>query len=253
MSGNNLTAVIIEDELPARAALKQELKRHCPNISILGEAGAVQEAVDLIAETDPKLIFLDIKLSNGSGFDVLKQIQYRKHFIVFTTAYSSWAIEAIKFSALDYLLKPIDGSELKSAIDRAIAISAEDTNLKMKALVGNEGAIPTEKKIAFQTSQGVFIYKLSEIIHFEADVNYTRIFSQKGQLLIAKTLKEIEGMVARYGFIRIHQSHLINMGHVSSYQNKAGNFIEMSDGTMLPVSQRRRPAVIEALLNLNNS
>lgn len=252
MSGNNLTAVIIEDELQARSALKQELSRHCPNISILGEAGTVQEATDLINETEPQLIFLDIKLSDGSGFDVLRKVNFRKHFIVFTTAYSNWAIEAIKFSALDYLLKPIDGSELKRTVDRAMTISAEDANLKVKALVGNEGALPAEKKIAFQTSQGVFIYKLSEIVHFEADVNYTRIFSLKGQLLIAKTLKEVEGMVARYGFIRIHQSHLINMAHVSSYQNKAGNFLEMSDGTMLPVSQRRRPTVIEALLNLNN-
>lgn len=248
-----MNAVIIEDELQARSALKQELSRHCPDINIIGEAGNVQDAVDLIVKSEPQLIFLDIKLSNGSGFDVLKRINYKRHLIVFTTAYSNWAIEAIKFSALDYLLKPIDGSELKRAVDRAMSYSTDDMSRKMNALVGNEAAPPSDKKIAFQTSQGVFIYKLSQIIHFEADVNYTRIFSEKGQLLIAKTLKEIERMVARYGFIRIHQSHLINMAHVSSYQNKAGNFIEMSDGTTLPVSQRRRPMVIEALLNLNNS
>jgi len=250
MNGNNLNAVIIEDEPQARSALKHELAQYCSNIQIVGEAGTVKEGTELLNKTSPHLIFLDIKLSDGNGFDLLRNINYKHYHIVFTTAYSNWAIEAIKFSALDYLLKPVDGAELKKAVDRALSYSKEDFARKMNTLMGNESGHSENKKIAFQTSNGVFIYKLSEIIHFDADVNYTRIFSSKGELLIAKTLKEVERMVGHYGFLRIHQSHLINLSHVSSYQNKSGNVIVMSNGTILPVSQRRRPLVIEALLNL---
>lgn len=246
-----MKALIIEDEAQAISALKLELKTHCQNIEVIGEAKSIKEAIEKITLLKPELIFLDIQLSDGLGFEILKIHKENNFKVIFTTAYSQYAIKAIKFSALDYLLKPIDSDELITAVDKASKSSDLTENIKIENFIHNQSENVSRKKIALHNSEGVTIYELESILRCSAESNYTCIYFTNGKkTLFSKTLKEFDDLLSTSGFERIHHSHIINLNHLVSFVNKDGGYVILSDKTTLPVSQRKKSNLIAALNNL---
>jgi len=246
-----IKTLIIEDEAQAISALKAEIAAHCPEIEILGTAGSISEGVDKIRILQPQLIFLDIQLSDGLGFEILNSYKDHDFRIIFTTAYSQYAIKAIRFSALDYLLKPIDSQELIDAVQKAAKSSKSLEIGKMENFIQNRHEDPIRKKVAFQTSEGISIFEISTIIRCSSESNYTGVYFDNGKkILFSKTLKEFEDLLCSNGFERIHHSHLINLNHMTQFVNKDGGYVVLSDRSTLPVSQRKKAALLEVLKTL---
>ena len=221
-----MRTVIIEDEAQAVSALKSELKYHCPEVELVGEAKSVKEGIEVIKKLQPELIFLDIQLSDGLGFEILSVYKEHEFKIIFTTAYSQYAIKAIKFSALDYLLKPIDSEELKMAVAKAKIHSKENDLAKIETLISNFKLKSDRKKIALQTTEGISIYEVDTILRCSAESNYTCVYFTNGKkVLFSKTLKEFEELLENSGFERIHHSHIINLNHLVNFINKGCIFI----------------------------
>jgi two-component system, LytTR family, response regulator len=246
-----MKALIIEDEAQAISALKLELKTNCPTIEIIGEAKSIKEAIEKIKLLQPELVFLDIQLSDGLGFEILKTHKENNFKVIFTTAYSQYAIKAIKFSALDYLLKPIDSEELIAAVDKAFKSSKTNDTIKIENFLHNQNETTSRKKIALHTSEGVNIFELENILRCSAESNYTCVYFNNGKkLLFSKTLKEFEDLLCASGFERIHHSHIINLNHLVSFVNKDGGYVILTDKSTLPVSQRKKSNLIAALNNI---
>ncbi len=243
-----MKTLIIEDEAQAVIALEQEIKTHCPDLELFGSAGSIDEAYELIHTVKPELLFLDIQLKDGNGFDLLTKIGSYSFKVIFTTAYGEYALKAIKISALDYLLKPVDSQELVEAVAKAKAITAEATQTQLDNFIQNESLQNPRKKIALQTAKGVFLYEMEHIIRLQSDGNYTTLFLREDKrITVAKTLKEFEEMLGTYGFIRIHHSHIINLNHLESYINKDGGYVVMNNKNTLPVSKRKKSDLLAAL------
>lgn len=244
-----MRTLIIEDETQAIDALKSELSINCPNISIIGEAKTVKNAIQLINELSPDLIFLDIQLADGNGFEILDAIKDSKFKIIFTTAYNQYAMKAIKYSAFDYLLKPIDTEELVSAINRLKeSWSSQTTNLQLETLLSHLKNPEKRSKIALPTNEGITIFEINSIIKCSAESNYTTVYFNNGKkILFSKTLKDFEDLLEGANFERIHHSHIINMNHLLSFNNKDGGYVVMSDKSSVPVSQRKKTTLMEAL------
>lgn len=246
-----MKTLIIEDEPQAISALKSEIAAHCPKLEIVGEAHSINEGIAQIRKLQPELIFLDIQLADGLGFDILSAFDEMDFKVIFTTAYSQYAIKAIKFSALDYLLKPIDSEELIEAVKKAGNTSVSSEKLKLQNFVHNQAEPATRKKIALQTTEGISIFEIKSIIKCSSESNYTCLYFENGKkMLFSKTLKEFEELLSSSGFERIHHSHLINLDHLTNFVNKDGGYVVLSDKSTLPVSQRKRTQLIEALNNL---
>lgn len=246
-----MNAVIIEDEIQAVVALQSELEKAFKQINIVATAATVNEAVKVIEANQPELVFLDIQLKDGTGFDVLKQVNYNHLKIIFTTAYSEFALQAIKVSALDYLLKPIDTDELKIAVNKAIEQDNKQSQLKIENFIANQGLNPLQKKVTIATSKGIDLIEAKSIIRLQSEGNYSALYLTTGKkILVAKVLKDFEFTLTNLGFVRIHNSHIINLHHLENYNNKDGGFVVLTDKTTLPVSKRKKGAFL-ALLNKN--
>lgn len=248
-----LNAIVIDDELEARTLLKYEIAAHCPDLVVVAEAETVEQAVKVIEQHLPDLIFLDVKLSDGVGFDVLEKIAEQDIKVIFTTAYSKYALKAIKFSALDYLLKPIDGLELQQAVSKLQNIKENDYRKNLNSFITNKTLEGNKKKIALSTSKGVMVTSVEDIIYLQSERNYTRIYtSAKYPLLISKPLKDFEEMLSPHGFERIHTSYLINLNHLVQYDNKEGGFVTLGNNIQLPVARRKRASLLKTLNLLND-
>lgn len=247
-----IKAVIIDDELSAREVLENTIKSVDDDINVCGSGGTVEEAVAIINKQKPNIIFLDIELSYQSGFDLLDAIEAEKYIVIFTTAYNQYAIKAIRYAAFDYLLKPISPSELKSCLARAKETLTGE-NLSQKTRLGVlkehlEGKSPQRLLIA--TDKGVEVLDKKKIVRLEGDRNYTIIHSQGNKpLLTAKTLKDYEEQLEGGDFFRVYQSHLINLNFVVRYLRGRGGKLELSDGTILPVSREKKQALLSILAN----
>lgn len=245
-----MRALIIEDEAQAISALKSELKLHCPDVEIIGEAKSITDGIEKIKSLNPELIFLDIQLSDGLGFDILELYKDHNFKVIFTTAYSQYAIKAVKFSALDYLLKPIDSEELVFAVEKALKNSKNEDSIKIQNFIQNKNE--TRKKIALQTSEGFSIFEIDTIIRCSAESNYTCAYFANGKkILFSKTLKDFEDLLCTSGFERIHHSHIINLNHLVNFINKDGGYVVLSDKSTLPVSQRKKTQLINTLNSFN--
>ena len=245
-----MKAIIVDDEESARQTLTGLLARYCQNVDVLGEAGSVQQALDLLEQHQPDILFLDIQLRQETGFDLLDKLDDINFSVVFTTAYDHYAIRAIKSSAIDYLLKPIDPAELREAVDTAAQLNNKNAlDDKLKVLLKNYNDGDTQnRQIVLPTYDGLEIVNVSEIIYCKGDRNYTRIFMTGGEeVLVSKTLKEYEDMLGESGFLRVHQSHLINVKQVRRYIKGRGGEVQMSDGTIVKVSRERKNDLIEVL------
>lgn len=244
-----IKALIIDDEPSAVNTLQLMLQRYIPEITILRATNDAQEGLLLIKSFQPNLLFLDIQMPVLNGFELLKKLSLFPFEIIFTTAHDQYAIQAIRFSALDYLLKPIDADELRTAFDKFLSRRAEA--LSNQALYQNlmhniSAADKKDFKLAVPTIDGTFFYFPDEIIRLEGESNYTRLyFTDKKPLLISRTLKEYEELLSEHGFIRVHKSHLVNKKHVVNYTTD-GQLV-LSDQSKVEISRRRKEEVMDAL------
>ncbi|MCB0696434.1 MAG: response regulator transcription factor [Chitinophagaceae bacterium] len=242
-----MRTLLIDDEQQAISALKAEIIYHCKDLDIVGEARSVKEAVKQILALAPELIFLDIQLLDGTGFDILDAVKGHQVKVIFTTAFSQYAIKAIKFNALDYLLKPIDAEELVEAVKRAEAAAPQGVQLdvlKRQLDIIRMG----DKKIVLKDSRSMYIIKVAEIVRCEAHGAYTDVFTlTEPKITISKSLKEFETMLEDYGFFRTHHSHLVNLHLVKKVDKADGGTLYMQDGTQIPISQRKWEQVIRLI------
>jgi two-component system LytT family response regulator len=247
-----LRAVIVEDEKRSRETLSGLLKLYCKNVEVVAEADGVKTGISAITEYKPDIIFLDIQMPDGSGFKLLEELEDYNFDVIFTTAYDQFAIKAIKFSALDYLLKPIFPDDLKVAVNKAEE-KQKQQNLKpnIDALLGNYKRPDEEPNIVLSTSDKVSVVKISEIVRCESSNYYTFFyFIDRKRILVSRTLKDNEELLSEYNFLRIHKSHLINLKYVTTFSRNERGFVLMADGSEVPVSRRKREKVLEILSNL---
>lgn len=252
-----ISAVIIDDDTNLREGMKAMLNLYATDIMVIGEAESVQSGIKLIKNLQPDIVFLDILMNDGTGFDILEQLngqngQNSPH-IVFITAHEKFAIKAFRFSALDFLLKPVDPDELKNVIVKIKNLQNKNSNYKHIELLLDNISKKTEsfKKIALSTSEGIHLFEIKNIIRCESEDNYTTFYVKAHKpVIISKTLKEYEELLGEHGFERIHQSHLINLNELKSYIKKDGGFVIMSDGSQLPVSQRKKERLQELINRL---
>lgn len=246
-----IRSVIVEDEIKSRETLRAMINRYTDDVLVLGEADGVEEGVALIKAIKPDLVFLDIQMPDGSGFKLLEKFKEPDFEVVFTTAYDQYAIKAIKFSALDYLLKPIVPDDLKAAVEKLKRRSgrSDTRNISYKTLKTNLGegtGVPS--RIVLSTSEKVHVVEIDTIIRCESDNYYTKYFFQdKTSLLVSKTLKETESLLKEHRFIRTHKSHLVNLNYIVSFIKGDGGGVKLRDGSLVPVSRRKRETLLEVL------
>lgn len=247
-----IRTIIIDDEVKSKETLLYLLKENCKNISVIGQGFNVKSAIEVINKYKPELVFLDINLPDGTGFDILKKQKKINFKIIFITAYNEYAVKAFKFSAIDYLLKPIVTEELIEAVNKVVKYrELEELDLKYKNFLNNISTSKENHKIVLRTSEGMYIVNVNDIMRCESDRNYTTIYlTNKKTIVTAKTLSKYEELFKKYNFYRVHQSHLINLSHVISYEKKNYGTIVMSDYTRLPVSSRKKNDIIDIINNL---
>ena len=244
-----INTIIIDDEAKGRLALREKLSAYCPQIKVVAEAANGQEALLLIHHHKPQLIFLDIEMPRMNGFEMLNEIAEKKFHIIFTTAYDQYAIKAIKYAAFDYLLKPIDIEELKTAVSKLD--NQENNQTKKQVELLNQNMQHPKKqlyKLAISTSEGLMFYDINEIIHLEANSNYTAIyFANKTKIIASKTLKEFEELLPEDIFFRTHHSHLINLNYIKRYIKGDGGQIELQNRNFVDVSRRKKDDFLKAI------
>lgn len=244
-----IKALIVDDEQASIDLLHWLIQQYCPDITQVQHARSVEEALPKIRQTEPDIVFLDIQMPHQSGFELLNSIEHWNFEVIFTTAYNEYAIQAIRFSALDYLLKPIDASELQKAVDRfkAKKIYAPAGQVLFRHFIQNLAQGNREKfKLALADTQEIKYVALDEIIRLQAESNYTHIIlKDKKPFLSAKTLKEYDEILEGQHFLRVHKSHLVNPTHIVQYDRTG--LLTMSDGSVVEVSRRKKEYVQVAL------
>lgn len=250
-----IKALMVDDEQSSLELLDWLVKQYCPDITAVKTARSVQEALPLIHSFQPDIVFLDIQMPHQSGFDLLTTIDPWNFEVIFTTAYNEFAIQAIRFSALDYLLKPVDEAELHKAVERfkAKKIYAPAGQVLFRHFIQNISQGNKNKfKLALADASEVKYVELDEIIRLQAESNYTHIFLTGNKLFVsAKTLKEYDETLKGHRFIRVHKSHLVNPVHIEGYDRLG--LLQMSDGSKVEVARRRKEYLQQALAGLNVS
>jgi two-component system, LytTR family, response regulator len=241
---------LIDDESSSRNSLRQKISAHCPGIEIIAEYESGEEGLKAIEEKRPDIVFLDVEMPRMNGFTMLQQLKNRSFELIFTTAYDHYAIQAIRYSALDYLVKPVEVQELKEAVKKAKENRENNTpNERVETLLYN---LLNEKnfhsRIAIPSMEGLQFVETNDIIYLEAKSNYTEIFVKDlPKLTVAKTLKEFDDLLPSSTFIRIHHSYLINKNHILKYIKGEGGQVVMRNGTALDVARRKKEEFLKAI------
>ena len=246
-----IKAIIIDDIEQARITLKKDLEVYAPDVTVIGEANGVVEGAKILKKLHPDVLFLDIQMQDGSGFDLLDILDKIPFKIIFITASDAHAIKAFRYAAIDYLLKPIDPDELIASLARCREQNLNE-NEKYKLL--NDSLKEQQKpheRLALHTQDKIHIVNINDIIRCESNVNYTEFFFQDGKkLLVTRTLKDFEDLLSDQGFYRVHQSFLVNTRFIKEFVKEYGGFLLMSDGSSIPVSTRKRSEVMKMLEGL---
>lgn len=243
-----IRSLIIDDESPAIMGLKGQLARVAPDVEIIGSSGNVSEAHELILKEKPDLVFLDIMLLDGTGFDLLQLLGQPDFGIVFTTAYDQYAIRAFRMAAVDYLLKPIDSDQLEAAVSRFRLQTHEASSPKIDRLIWNESIPVDQRKLAIQEVSSTRFIPIMDIVRVEADSNYSMVILADGSEIVAtRGLKNYAEILGDMGFFRCHKSFLINIRQVVRYFKGKQAQLEMSDGAMVPVSRSAREGLTKLL------
>ena len=245
-----MKAAIVDDVAQARETLKEDLADYCPDIEIIGEADGVVTGAKLLKKINPDVVFLDIQLQDGSGFDILELLGEVKFQVIFTTASDAFAIKAFKFSAVDYLLKPVDPDELMEAVQKASQANiSQQKSYDLLLNTVKERTLP--QRLALHTLEKIHVTEIADIVRCESNGNYTTFYFKNGQkLLVTKTLKEYDQMLSEYKFARVHQSHLINTHQIKEFVKIDGGYLVMRDGSKIPVSTRKKSSVMKLLEEL---
>ena len=243
--------LIIDDENRTRDFVKKMIDSFNLDLDVFTDGENVETGIEAINRIQPDILLLDIQMPDGTGFDVLNSIETKNFEVIFITAYQEYAIKAIKFSALDYILKPIDSEELHSSIITAIdSLEFKREETKFIALENNIQP-NNRRKLVLKTQECVYVVDLNEIIRCEADKNYTFFYLNSGKkILVSRTLKDYETMLNGYGFFRIQQSHLINLEYLDRYDKQQGGAIIMKDGTSVPLSPAKKDQFFKLLEKL---
>ncbi len=246
-----MKTIIIDDNQKSRDFLEGLLLKYCPEISLMGKAFDITEGKHLIEQVKPELVFLDVEMPGGTGFELLKQFSSIDFKVIFTTAHEKYALTAIKFSALDYLLKPIDSRELQQAITKVKAsIDREFSQLKIQTLLQNINTTPAaqEQKIVLKDKYGMQVTLLKDVIRLEAENSYTQFFiKDQKPLIISKPLKDYEKILPQEQFFRCHKSHIVNMKYLLRYDKREDEILMMQDGSKVPVSRRKLDVLLEKM------
>jgi two-component system LytT family response regulator len=243
-----IKALIVDDEKSGRDSLQMLLGRYCKEVEVIGQEGSVESAHNFIMNNHPELVFLDIEMPQGSGFELLKKFDSIQFKTIFVTAHQHYAIKAIKFSAFDYLLKPIDVDELVEAVQRVTEMESKLNANRHHSLLEN---VESNKigKIAVNVKDGLTFIKVSDIIRLQADGSYTHIFTTNEKFTATRNIKEFEEILHTKDFFRTHNSHIINLHHVKHFSRVDGYFAIMLDGTSVEVSRRRKDLFLQ-LMNI---
>ncbi|WP_075590397.1 LytR/AlgR family response regulator transcription factor [Labilibacter marinus] len=245
-----IKSIIVDDEINGRENLRGVLKKYCPEVDVVAEADCAIAAVDSIKEHSPDLVFLDIEMPGGNGFKVLEFFKRPDFQIIFVTAYDQYAIQAIRFSALDYILKPIDAIKLKEAVDRFLNYKEEE-DFRLDQFMQNKELKAENKKIALPFSDKIDYVEVKNIIQCKGEANYTRVYLSCGrEHLVSKPLIDFEEILQGYGFIRTHKTHMVNLTQVSAFIKSDGGYLKMTDDSSVPVSRRKKDYVLDELKKL---
>lgn len=245
-----LRALLIDDESDAREALKLAIEKYCPEVSLLGVYDKPEQGLAAIREQQPELVFLDIQMPHMSGFDLLQQVSPPSFEVIFVTAHDQYAIKAIRFSALDYLLKPVDVDDLMQAVRRVQArLQQKNREQQYQSVLNNiryqSGKI---ERLAVPTLEGIEFFNTDDIIYCQADGNYTRLqLTHKQSRLISKNLKDFETLLSESGFCRVHHSSLINLHHIQKYVKGEGGYVVLTDGYHVDISRRKKEEFLKLL------
>jgi two-component system LytT family response regulator len=249
-----LRTIIIDDEAHMRQSLEKMIRTVCGHVKIVATADGVKTGIAAIKKYHPDLIFLDIKMDDGTGFDLLKQLAPVEFRVIFVTAFDEFAIKAFKFSAIDFLLKPVDADELKAATEKAEQLKWQDFKTQLDNL--NESMSSTDKankKIVLRTSESIHLVKVLDICYCASDGNYTLVYLLNGtRIMVSNTLKEYDDMLKDFGFFRTHKSYLINMRHVVRFEKAEGGKIILCNDSEIPVASRKREELLELFNRLND-
>jgi two-component system, LytTR family, response regulator len=245
-----ISAVIIEDEKNSRELLKSIVTAECPEVELLGEAENIKSGLELVKVMKPQLLFLDISMPDGTGFDLLSQLGGQKLDIIFTTATDKFAVKAIKYSAVDYLLKPIDIDELKTAVKKITEKKNTVPNIENLNFLINHLKQQDElfQKITLPTGNAFEVVAVKDIVRCEAEGSYTYFYINNGKkFMVSASLKHYEDLLPDNDFVRVHHHHLINMNHVTRFLKQDGGYAIMSDGAQIEVSRRKKDMFLEKL------
>jgi len=241
-----MNAIIIDDESSGRKTIRSFITKYAPELQIIAEAESVRTGLMVINNNQPDIVFLDIRMNDGTGFDLLERLGAISFQIIFVTAYEEHAIKAFKYSAVDYLLKPLDPDEFIASVSKLKKQSKlEEIEQKVELLLQNHNKI---EKIALPTLSGLNMIKICDIVHCESDNNYTNFHLIDGsKLLVSRTLKEYDEMLSSSGFYRTHKSHLVNVKYIVEYIKGEGGIVKLENGDHVEVSRRRKDGLIHIL------
>lgn len=245
------TAIIIEDMPAAEERLRLQLRTHCPEVNILASADTVVQGAKMLRKLQPDLLFLDIELPDGTGFDVLDILGDWPGSIIFTTGLDNQAIRAFQYAAVDYLLKPIDAELLKQAVERAISLLGYQQQQQQILREINQPSTTPPQRMALHAQDKIQLVEVSNIIRLEAESNYTTFhLSSQKPILVGKTLKSFATLLEEQQFLRVHQSHLVNPSFITDFVKTDGGYLRLKNGDKIPVSVRRRNLVMEYISQL---
>jgi two-component system, LytTR family, response regulator len=244
-----MLAIIVEDMPQAAEALERDLAEHCPEVEVAGRAASIVAAAKLLGQVTPDIVFLDILLGDGTGFDLLDIFPNLNAHIIFITASDEHALRAFRYAATDYLLKPVDAAQLKQAVARAKTKTAganESLQLLRDTIRRPADTLPT--RISLASQERIAVVEIADIIRCESDGNNTWFILATGEkIFVTRTLKQFEQLLELHGFIRAHQSHLVQLSYIREFQKKDGGYLKLKNGELIPVSVRKRSEVLEML------
>lgn len=248
-----MRGVIIDDEKNIREVLKSLLARFSEDFQLIGEANSVSTGRELILEAKPEIIFVDVELGDGTGIELIRSLQGINAHVIFITAHDKYAVEAFRLSALDFLLKPFDPQDLVRALGKVSeAISSNQLEMKLRALSSYMNESSKQKKIVLSDADNMHIIDMNDILWCSAEGSYTRFFiANSVHILVSKNLKSYEEILDSSFFLRIHHSHLVNINHIKRFERSEGGTLIMSNEVALPVSVRKRDALMQLLKNWN--
>lgn len=246
-----LKVIIVDDEVSVRNSISKILKMDFPEINITSSVGTIGEGYSEIVNNTPDLLFLDVELPDGTGFDLLHRFDSINFRVIFITGHQEYALKAIKMSALDFILKPFDSGEIRNAVEKAQkVINRDEEQIKFRTLSENMEGKKVLKRIILPTSENLHLIQIRDIIRAEADSNYTRFMISDGQkIMVSRTIKEFDTLLSGSGMVRVHQSHLVNISFVDKFVKRDGGYLQLKDGSNVPVSQSLKKKVIEAISN----